>query len=160
MKKNNEIFKILIALMIGVFCAIVISEVSLQLLDIPPRPISGWLNCNNKNTGECNQLGFRGREIVYSDDDFVVVLLGDSEVYAPKIPFEQRPENRLEYHLKKYNDKVKVFSIADMGYGQDQQYLALKEYFKSYRADLVLLMFTARNDVEDNIFPIHHFHLV
>ena len=40
-----------------------------------------------------------------------------------------------------------------MGYGQDQQYLALNKYFEKHRADLVLLMFTARNDIENNIFP-------
>ena len=38
-----------------------------------------------------------------------------------------------------------------MGYGQDQQYLALRQYFKKYRADLVLLMFTVRNNMENNI---------
>jgi hypothetical protein len=63
------------------------------------------------------------------------------------------PERRLEHFLKKYISNVKVFTIADMGYGQDQQYLALKKYFETYRADLVLLMFTARNDVDNNFFP-------
>lgn len=91
--------------------------------------------------------------MAYSDDDFVVILLGDSEIYAPSIPFEKSPERRLEHYLKKYKNNVKVFTIADMGYGQDQQYLALKKYYEKYRVDLVLLMFTARNDIEDNIFP-------
>lgn len=99
-------------------------------------------------------MGFRGQEIIYSPDDFVVLLVGDSEIYAPAIPFEQRPEKRLEHHLKNYRNKVKVFTVADMGYGQDQQYLALKEYYKKYRADLLLLLFTERNDIEDNMFPV------
>jgi hypothetical protein len=83
-----------------------------------------------------------------------VLLVGDSELYAPAIPFEQLPEARLEHHLNRYIQNVRVFTIADMGYGQDQQYLALKEYYEKYRADLVLLLFTERNDVEDNIFPV------
>ena len=41
-----------------------------------------------------------------------------------------------------------------MGYGQDQQFLALKKYFENHRADLVLLMFTARNDIDNNLYPI------
>ncbi len=98
-------------------------------------------------------MGFRGQAIVYSPDDFVVLLVGDSEVYAPKIPFEQRPEEHLEHYLQNYRNKVKVFTIADMGYGHDQQYLALKDYYNKYRADLVVLLFTERNDVEDNMFP-------
>ncbi|MBI4680317.1 MAG: hypothetical protein HY753_03700 [Nitrospirae bacterium] len=71
-KLNN-----VIALIIGVFIAIFISEIILQILDLPHKPISGWLNCKVKNHGECNQLGFRGREINYAPDDFVVILLGD-----------------------------------------------------------------------------------
>ncbi len=98
-------------------------------------------------------MGFRGREITYADDDLVVLLVGDSEVYAAMLPFEQMPERHLEQELRKYRPDVRVFSIADMGYGQDQQLLALKKYFSAYRADLVVLMLTARNDVENNIFP-------
>jgi hypothetical protein len=146
--------KNIIAALIGCFLAMVMSETILQLLDIPPRPVSGWKNCSSKNPGECNSLGFRGQEIVYSPDDVVVLLVGDSELYAHALSFEQRAERRLEHHLKNYKNRAKVFSIADMGYGQDQQYLALKEYYEKYRADLVLLLFTERNDVEDNMFPV------
>ncbi len=155
--ENSHTLKSFIGLIIGVFFAIIISELILQILNFPSRPISGWLNCNKKNPGQCNQLGFRGREIAYSDDDFVVILLGDSEAYAPALPFEQMPERRLEHYLKNYKNNVKVFTVGDMGYGQDQQYLALKKYFEKYRADLVLLMFTVRNDIEDNMFPVAGF---
>ncbi len=151
-KLNN-----VIALIIGILFATIISEIILQILDFPSRPVSGWLNCKDKNPNQCNQLGFRGKKISYSDDDFVVILLGDSEVYAPALPFEQMPEHRLEHYLKNYKNNVKVFTLGDMGYGQDQQYLALKKYFEKYRADLVLIEFTARNDIEDNIFPTSGF---
>lgn len=154
MENNNQNLKSAIALLIGIVFALIISEVALQILDFPSRPVSGWLNCEEKNPGQCNSMGFRGREIVYSDEDFVVILLGDSEVYAANFPFEQMPERRLERFLRNYRENVKVFTIADMGYGQDQQYLALKKYFEKYRADLVLLMFTARNDVGNNMFPV------
>jgi hypothetical protein len=153
MAKDNQKIQAVIALTIGIFFAVLIAEAVLQVINIPERPISGWLNCKDKSPGECNSLGFRGREIVYSDDDFVVVLLGDSEVYAASFSFDELPERRLEHFLRQYKNNVKVFTIADMGYGQDQQYLALKKYFEDYKADLVLLMFTARNDVDNNFFP-------
>jgi hypothetical protein len=146
--------KNIIASLLGIFLAVLLSEIILQILNIPPRPVSGWTNCRIKNPGECNYLGFRGREIYYTSDDFVVLLVGDSEVYAPHLPFNKMPERRLEHFLKKYNKNVKVFTIADMGYGQAQQYLALKKYFSSHRADLILLMFTSRDDLVNNIFPI------
>ena len=151
--RNDQRLKAFVALIIGIFIAVVISEIILQILDFPPQPVSGWLNCKSKNPGQCNSLGFRGREIAYSPDDFVVVLVGDSEVYASSSPFEQIPERRLERYLQNYRNNVKVFTIGDMGYGQDQQYLALKKYFEKHRADLALLMFTARNDIENNMFP-------
>ena len=140
--------------MIGLILAAFTSEMILQILNIPPRPVSGWKNCSKKNPGECNSMGFRGREITYSPDDFVVLLVGDSELYAHAIPYEKMSEKRLQHYLKNYISKVKVFTIGDMGYGQDQQYLALREYYKKFRADLVLLQFTERNDVEDNMFPV------
>ncbi len=153
MENNNQTIKSIIALLLGIFFAVVLSELILQILDIPKQPVSGWVNCKYENPGECNSMGFRGRELTYTDDDIVVLLVGDSEVYAASFPFEQIPERRLEHFLEKYESNVKVFTIADMGYGQDQQYLALKKYFENYRADLVLLMFTARNDIDNNLFP-------
>jgi hypothetical protein len=142
-----------LALFIGLFIAVVVSELVLQMMDIPPQPVSGWVNCPEKHPGQCNQLGFRGQTIAYSPDDFVTVILGDSEVYAARLDFEDVPERRLEHYLRNHGRSVKVFTIGDMGYGQDQQYLSLREYFKKFRADLVVLMFTARNDLENNIFP-------
>jgi hypothetical protein len=149
---NNKL-KNIVALMLGFIIAIVISETILQIIDFPQQHVSGWQNCRINNPGQCNSMGFRGREISYSPDDFVVVLLGDSEVYKAALPFEQIPERCLERNLQDYRKNVKVFTIADMGYGQDQQYLALKKYFEKYRADLIILMFTARNDIENNMFP-------
>jgi hypothetical protein len=102
---------------------------------------------------ETNQFGFRGQQISYSDDDYVVVLLGDSQVEAQACAFEWMPERRLETYLKEGGKKVKVFSLGSAGYGQDQQLLALQEYLQKFRADLVLLWLTPTNDVVDNEFP-------
>ncbi len=151
-KSRTPVF-LLLHSVIAIIVALLASEIVLQLLDKPKPIVSGWLNCESVNPEECNDMGFRGREIAYSDDDFVVILLGDSEVYAASFPFEQMPERRLEHFLQNYRENVKVFTIGDMGYGQDQQYLALKKYFEKHRADLVLLKFTARNDIANNIFP-------
>ena len=66
------------------------------------------------------------------------------------IPFQQIPERQLEHSLKKYRKNVKVFTLGTAGYGQDQQLLVLKEFFKKHRADLVLLLYSVCNDIDNN----------
>jgi hypothetical protein len=63
------------------------------------------------------------------------------------------PERRLEFYLNSKGKKVKVFSLGGPATGQDQQLLSLKEYYQKYRADMVILWFTAANDVWNNTFP-------
>ena len=48
-----------------------------------------------------------------------------------------------------------MFSVGAGGYGQDQELLALREYYSKYRANLVLLWQTPGNDIWNNIFPTH-----
>jgi len=103
---------------------------------------------------QINELGLRGQAFQYNDKDLVVLLLGDSQVEAAASSFSQIPEALLEKELSnKYSKPVKVFSLAASGWGQDQQLLALKQYFKKYRADLVLVWATPVNDFWENAYP-------
>lgn len=124
-----------------------------QLICSPSPIISGW----RARVGhlEQNQLGFRGHKIAYSEDDYVILIVGDSHVEAVACSFDYMPERRLEHHLNLAGKRVKVFSLAAGGYGQDQQLLALQEYYTKHRADLVLLWQTPDNDVWNNTWPTH-----
>jgi hypothetical protein len=103
---------------------------------------------------EENQLGFRGRTIRYDDDTKVVLLVGDSQVEAASLPFDELPEVLLEQAVKTSTvKKVAVFSVGAAGWSQDQQLLALREYFRKFRADIVLLWHTPGNDFWENTFP-------
>jgi hypothetical protein len=103
---------------------------------------------------QTNQFGFRGREVEYSDEDYVVLLVGDSQVEAAAVNFEELPEIILERYLNRFSQKhVKVFSIGASGWSQDQQLLSLREYFTQFRANLVLLWHTPINDFWENAFP-------
>jgi hypothetical protein len=136
-------------------------ETGLQLLNYPPTPAIGWhwdqspyraaINANDQNT---NQFSLRGRKIAYAPDDFVVVLLGDSQVEAGTQTADKLPEILLETALKAqlHSGHVKVFSIASAGWGQDQQLVGLRQYFEHYRADLVLAWATPVNDYWENTF--------
>src|SRR5262249_23401701 len=129
-------------------------EVVLRLLDKPAWDTelrAGW-----KNEGRyVNELGYRGQLIHYSDRDIVIVLLGDSQVESEACPPDMMPERYLEQHLQRRDARFRVFTLGSGGYGNDQQYLALQEYFGKYRADAVVLWQTFENDVWNNIFPTH-----
>jgi hypothetical protein len=141
--------------------ALAIVEVGLHIANYPPTPEIGWrwdqspyrstTNAQDQNT---NQLGLRGRKIAYDQDDFVVILLGDSQVEAGTSPSDKLPEMILENALaiQLHSKHVKVFSIASAGWGQDQQLIWLRKYFKTYRADLVLAWPTPVNDYWENTF--------
>jgi hypothetical protein len=142
-------------LVIGSAIGLMLAEGVLRLRDFPRGERSGW-RFHGAQT-EANQLGFRGRAIEYTDDDFVVVLLGDSQVESPALTQLEQPERQLERHLgrSRPHARVKVFSLGASGYGNDQELLALREYFLSRRADLVVVWMTPGNDVINNMFPTH-----
>ncbi|MGD2180349.1 hypothetical protein [Lusitaniella coriacea] len=149
--KSNLINLLLILCSFSV--ALILSEGVLRLIDRPPLQVAGWKFSQSES--EENQLGFRGNPIKYSPDDFVIILLGDSHVEAGACIYDRMPERRLEHHLNTLGKKVKVFSVGAWGYGQDQQLLALREYYQQYRADLVILWQTPENDIWNNMFPTH-----
>jgi hypothetical protein len=144
---------LLSALALGSLLAGLAGAVLLQVAYVPPPVVSGWRSFAPAH--EQNQLGFRGRRIAYSPEDKVVILLGDSQVEAMALPFDAMPERRLEFHLNSLGRKTRVVSLGAGGYGQDQELLALQEYFQKYRADLVVLWQTPGNDVWNNVFNTH-----
>jgi len=102
-----------------------------------------------------NEFGYRGRRVSYSDDDYVIVLLGDSQLETCGLPDDQMPEILLEKGLGALGKKTRVIALGASGYGQDQQLLALEEYFQKYRADLVVVWLTPANDIWNNTFRTH-----
>ena len=131
--------------------ALALVSVLLQIFYRPAPLRAGWRS--NVTSLEKNALGFRGHPIDYGPDDFVIVLLGDSQVQANACAYDWMPECRLEEHLRQSDRAVRVFTLGANAYGQDQELFALEEYLQRYRADLVLLWLYPRNDVWNNVFP-------
>ncbi|GEM_PF-740886 len=154
-RKRPEISPANISLaVLSLLFSALLAGVALQIFYTLPPMVSGWRP--NVPGNERNQLGYRGHPIKYSDDDYVVLLVGDSQVEAFACDFDSMPDQRLQYYLNSTSKKnVKVFTIGASGYGQDQQYLALKKYYQNHRADLVIVWLTPRNDVWNNMFPTH-----
>jgi hypothetical protein len=134
-------------------------ELGLRFFYHPLNSGWGWNDSPRRNLSSFpedipNQFGVRGQKIVYNKDDFIIVLLGDSQVESATSSPKKMPEILLENSLNNLsNNNVKVFSLAASGWGQDQQFLALEKYFNKYRADLVLLWATPKNDFWENAFP-------
>lgn len=159
--KNKVLFKkIFLFFMVCLFW-LSIAEVTLCFLSDRLNLNWGWRwdespyrSAENISDHRVNQLGLRGREISYTDDDIVILLVGDSYVEAGTQRFEDMPEFILEQALQEqYGSKnIRVFSVASAGWGQDQQLLWLKQYFKNYRADLVVAWLTPVNDFWENTF--------
>jgi hypothetical protein len=114
----------------------------------------GW-KARNVHRSEVNQCGYRGQAIQYADDEFVILLAGDSQAEALACAYAWMPERRLEHHLRARGRKVRVFTVGSGGYGSDQELLAVRDYLKSFRADLVLVWLTPKNDIWNNMFPTH-----
>jgi hypothetical protein len=155
MDMKKEYISRLILIVSSIVISVLLAEAVLQLFDVPAPVFSGWRNKSGE--AETNEIGFRGQKINYTDDDYVIVLVGDSQVAGAALSFDGLPERRLEYHLNRMANKknVKVFSIGGVGYGQDQELLILKKYYETFRADLVVLWLTPFNDVWNNVFPTH-----
>lgn len=129
-------------------------NIALVQIFVEMAPITvGWRSEAPRE--ELNEFGFRGRSVAPTSGRPVVVLLGDSQVEAMAGSLAQMPEARLEHHLAEMGIDAQVCSLGAAGYGQDQQLLALREYFESRSADVVALWFTPGNDIWNNLFPTH-----
>ena len=122
-------------------------EAVMRIIDKPAPIISGWRG----NPLPLNQLGWRGRPIDYAAEDFVVVLVGDSQVECRACPPDETMDLVLERALRQHIPRARVVTLGASGFGTDQEYLALQEYFTRYRADLVITWLTIGNDIVDNL---------
>ena len=131
-----------------------VAEGALRILDYPKRPKVGW-KVSEYPESEVNQFGFRGKRLSETSDKPVVLFLGDSFVESAASRFDYIPERLLSRALEDAGQDFEVASLGAKGYGQDQELLALKEYFQTSKADLVILWAIPDNDVWNNIFPSH-----
>ena len=119
----------------------------------------GWNSTTAASIDSLNQLGFRGKTIQTRKDSTVKIILfvGDSQVEANGLPFNFMLENLVQKLLQQKDTlhTYRCYTVGAGGFGQDQEFLALKEYFKHYQADKVLLWLTPENDIWNNIFPTH-----
>ena len=127
-------------------------EMAMRWRDWPRPVLSGW-HASTNPAGPVNQYGWRGQpNQQHHYDDFVVVLTGGAAVECLACPPDETMDVILERVLRRYNPNARVVTLGSTGYGQDQQYLALHEYFAREHADLVVDWAFPARDVPGNTF--------
>lgn len=85
------------------------------------------------------------------NNEFRVMMVGDSFTLAAYVPFEESHHHLLEERLRKrFGDYVTVVNAGQGGSGTSQQLVYFKRKAAMYEPDVVLLYFYP-NDVEDNL---------
>jgi hypothetical protein len=124
-------------------------EMGMRYLDWPPPVTSGWRTTNPG--GPVNQLGWRGQPWQpHRQTDFVVVMTGGAE--CTECPSDETLDVILERALRRYNPSTRVVTLGSRGYSEDQEFLAVHEYFAHERADLVVTWASIAEDVPANMF--------
>ncbi|MCK5944809.1 MAG: SGNH/GDSL hydrolase family protein, partial [Planctomycetes bacterium] len=72
-----------------------------------------------------------------------ILALGDSMTFGANVDYGQRFTEHLE------DDRTEVLNLAACGYGTDQQVLLYEHEGRDYAADVVMLLVTPYNDLDD-----------
>ena len=130
-------------------------EFGLRYLDRPPAIVSGWLATVPQ--GPFNQIGLRGRPWPpRTPADVVVTLVGAEEVECAHCPPDETLDLILENALRRFNPAARAAALGAGGYGPDQEYLALREYYDHERASILLVWISPARDVARVTFRSGH----
>lgn len=147
-RRPNPVMRIAFLLAMGALSLSAV-EMAMRYRNWPPAVISGWRV--SEVGGPVNQLGWRGHPWQpHRPGDFIVVLTGRAECAA--CPPDETLDLVLERALRQYNPDARVVTLSSRGYSQDQELLALHEYFAHDRADLVVTWASIADDVPGNMF--------
>lgn len=93
-----------------------------------------------------NSLGFRDPEHVVDPNKPRMIFVGDSFVWGYDVEKEERFIEKLRPLLPEWS----LYNLGISGYGTDQEYLLLQQYFEHYAPHIVFLIFCGDNDEKDN----------
>src|SRR5882724_1501880 len=111
-----------------------------------------FMNYNeNKNLVETNNLGFHDRERQATNDNYRILVLGDSFVEGRQVKTESLFTSRLEKKLTRDGKGIEVINGGVPGTGTPYQYVLWKEFFQpNIKIDHLVLCFFMGNDLMDN----------
>jgi hypothetical protein len=149
-RSTHPALRLAFAIAMIVLCLATV-ETAMRYEDWPPTVFSGWRATSE--AGPVNQYGWRGQPRPRRRPaDFVVVMTGGAAVECVACPPDETLDLILERALRRYNQDVRVITLGSRGYSQDQEYLALTEFFGREHADLVVTWASIADDVPNNTF--------
>jgi hypothetical protein len=92
-----------------------------------------------------NRNGFRDAEPKATHQPGIV-FLGDSYTWG----FDVEASERFTDLLQSRHPEWSVYNFGISGFGTDQEYLLLQQYFDAYKPKVVFLVFCCENDDDDN----------
>lgn len=173
-KEENTVKRLLAKLpllVIGLVIAVVLLEVVLRVADIgypnfytldkyrgfALRPgAEGWWRKEGEGYVKINSAGLRDREHEKAKppNTYRIAVLGDSMMEALQVSWEDASCSIMEKKLQECGafsgQKVEVINFGVSNYGTAQELLTLRQFVWDYSPDMVVLTFTANNDLKDN----------
>ena len=92
-----------------------------------------------------NSQGQRGPEQVILEDDYVILVIGDSFTFGQGVEEEEIFFNKLK------GFSLKIINTGVSGYNTKQELEVAKKFMLNQKVDLVIVGFFAGNDVTDNL---------
>ena len=121
-----------------------------KIFKLPPH-VSFMNNDENKNLVETNNLGFHDRERQAANDNYRILVLGDSFVEGRQVDTESLFTRRLEKKFSAGGQKIEVINGGVPSTGTAYQYSLWKEFFEpSMKVNHLVLCFFMGNDLVDN----------
>jgi hypothetical protein len=99
-----------------------------------------------------NSLGLRDEEIK-QDGKPTILFLGDSFVWGLDSEADERFSDLLKPRIPDYN----ILAAGVSGFGTDQEYLLLQKLWPKVKPAVVVLIFCAENDRQDNVRSLYYF---
>src|SRR6185295_10944416 len=164
--RMRKIFFRLILIVLGVGVGLGLSEIFMRafqlghtrnvilyndkIYKLPPH--ASFMNLDeNRNLMETNNLGFHDREREAANDDYRILVLGDSFVEARQVDTGSLFTMRLEKKFADDGQKIEIINGGVPGTGTAYQYSLWKEFFEpNVKVDHLVLCFFMGNDLLDN----------
>lgn len=104
---------------------------------------NAWMSYIPKLTLKTNSLGLRGPEIILnsSDNEYRILILGDSITWAGYLPQEETFVMRLENLLSKQDNNVRTVNAGIGDVGIEEEVSFLKEIYGKVKPKMVILAF-------------------
>ena len=119
----------------------------------PVPGLAGSMETFRKTHYKHNSLGLRDEEFSL-DSKPTIVFLGDSFVWG----LDSEADERFSDLLKPRIPDHKILAAGVSGYGTDQEYLLLQRIWPKVKPAVVVLIFCAQNDRQDNTRSLYYFH--